>query len=555
MGNRPAPAPQIARRGHRAPGTRSRLKAGGPSRRTGIAGFPAGSAPTRRTGIAGFPAGSAPTRLTGIAGFPAGSAPTRLDAASAASGPTRGTCAVVRPAARPGQPPGSRAADRAPGASSPRHAKPAESRRSQSAADRDRRLSSRLGADAADWDRRLSSRLGADAADWDRRLSSRLGADAARCRVGGVWADKRAHAQSSARRRGLGNRPAPAPQIARRGHRAPGTRSRLKAGGPSRPAFQPARRRRGGLGSPAFQPARRRRGSMPRRRRLGRQEAHAQSSAPRRGMGNRPAPAPQIARRGHRAPGTRSRLKAGGPSRRTGIAGFPAGSPTPTRRQPARRRRGSMPRRRRLGHARRPPAARPGQRSGSRAADRAPGASSPRHAKPAESRRSQSAADRDRRLSSRLAADAADRDRRLSSRLGADAADWDRRLSSRLGADAARCRVGGVWADKKAHAQSSARRRGLGNRPAPAPQIARRGHRAPGTRSRLKAGGPSRRTGIAGFPAGSAPTRLDAASAAPGPIREPMRSRPPRGAAWATVRLPRRRSRAGGIEPPAREAG
>jgi hypothetical protein len=42
--------------------------------------------------------------------------------------------------------------------------------------------------------------------------------------------------------------------------------------------------------------------------------AHAQSPAPRRGMGNRPAPAPQIARRGHRAPGTRSRLKAGAPS-------------------------------------------------------------------------------------------------------------------------------------------------------------------------------------------------------------------------------------------------
>ncbi|WP_216819265.1 hypothetical protein, partial [Thiohalocapsa sp. ML1] len=64
-------------------------------------------------------------------------------------------------------------------------------------------------------------------------------------------------------------------------------------------------------------------------------------------------------------------------------------------------------------------------RPGSRAADRAPGASSPRHAKPAE---------------------------------------------SRLGA---------------------------------------------GTRSRLKAGSaPARRTGTAGFPAGSPPTRLDAASAA-----------------------------------------
>ncbi|WP_216819201.1 hypothetical protein, partial [Thiohalocapsa sp. ML1] len=100
-------------------------------------------------------------------------------------------------------------------------------------ADRDRRLSSRLAAGAANWDCRLSSRLAADAADWERRLSSRLAADAAQCRVAGVSADKRAHAQSSAPRRGMANRPAPAPQIARRGHRAPGTRSRLKAGGPS----------------------------------------------------------------------------------------------------------------------------------------------------------------------------------------------------------------------------------------------------------------------------------------------------------------------------------
>jgi len=92
-------------------------------------------------------------------------------------------------------------------------------------ADWDRRLSSRLAA-GADWDRRLSSRLGADA-DWDRRLSSRLGADAARCRVGVAWAGTTPPAQSPARRRDMDARPAPAPQIARRGHRAPGTRSRL----------------------------------------------------------------------------------------------------------------------------------------------------------------------------------------------------------------------------------------------------------------------------------------------------------------------------------------
>jgi hypothetical protein len=97
------------------------------------------------------------------------------------------------------------------------------SRLAAGAADRDRRLSSRLAAGAADWDRRLSSRLAAGAADWDRRLSSPLAASAARCRVGGVRADQRAHARSSGRPRGMGNRPAPAPQIARRGHRAPGT--------------------------------------------------------------------------------------------------------------------------------------------------------------------------------------------------------------------------------------------------------------------------------------------------------------------------------------------
>jgi hypothetical protein len=85
------------------------------------------------TGIAGFPAGSAPTRRTGIAGFPAGSPPTRLDAASAASELIkRAHAQSPAPRRGMGNRPGSRAADRAPGASSPRHAKPAESRRSQS---------------------------------------------------------------------------------------------------------------------------------------------------------------------------------------------------------------------------------------------------------------------------------------------------------------------------------------------------------------------------------------------------------------------------------------
>nr|WP_058555583.1 hypothetical protein [Thiohalocapsa sp. ML1] len=49
-------------------------------------------------------------------------------------------------------------------------------------------------------------------------LANRERLGAARCRVGGVWADQRAHAQWSARRRGMANRPAPAPQIAHRGH-------------------------------------------------------------------------------------------------------------------------------------------------------------------------------------------------------------------------------------------------------------------------------------------------------------------------------------------------
>ena len=71
-------------------------------------------------------------RCTGTAGFPAGSAPSRLDAASAASGLVRGE--MRGPPSRRrimGDSHGSSAADRAPGASSPRRAKPAESRRSQ----------------------------------------------------------------------------------------------------------------------------------------------------------------------------------------------------------------------------------------------------------------------------------------------------------------------------------------------------------------------------------------------------------------------------------------
>ncbi|WP_216819270.1 hypothetical protein, partial [Thiohalocapsa sp. ML1] len=49
----------------------------------------------------------------------------------------------------------------------------------------------------------------AGAAHWDRRLSSRLAAGAAQCRVGGVRADQRAQAQSSARQRAMGTRPLP----------------------------------------------------------------------------------------------------------------------------------------------------------------------------------------------------------------------------------------------------------------------------------------------------------------------------------------------------------
>jgi hypothetical protein len=69
--------------------------------------------------------------------------------------------------------------------------------------------------------------------------------------------------------------------------------------------------------------------------------------------------------------------------------------------QPARRRRGSMPRRRRLGLfegtcATGRPAAHDGRSRSSSAAGRAPGASSPRRAKPAESRRSQSVPTRGR---------------------------------------------------------------------------------------------------------------------------------------------------------------
>jgi hypothetical protein len=61
--------------------------------------------------------------------------------------------------------------------------------------------------------------------------------------------------------------------------------------------------------------------------------------------------------------------------------------------------------------------------------------------------------------------------------------------------------------------------------------------------------------GTAGFLAGSAPARLDAASAMSGLVRERSRGRPSRGAVWVIARLQRRRSRAGGIEPPARKAG
>jgi hypothetical protein len=57
--------------------------------------------------------------------------------------------------------------------------------------------------------------------------------------------------------------------------------------------------------------------------------------------------------------------------------------------------------------------------------------------------------------------------------------------------------------------------------------------------------------GSAGFPAGSPPTRLDAASAASGSARR----RSPSGVVWAVAGFLRRQSRAGGIEPPPREGG
>ncbi len=146
-----------------------------------------------------------------------------------------------------------------------------------------------------------------------------------------------------------------------------GARSRLKAGAPSP-------RLTGIAGFPA--------GSAPTRldaasAASGPTKGHMRSSARRRGMGNRPAPVPQIARRGHRTPGARSRLKAGAPS------------PSRLGASAARCRVGGVWADKRA-HAVVRPAARHGQPPGSRAADRAPGASNPRRAKPAESRRSQS---------------------------------------------------------------------------------------------------------------------------------------------------------------------
>jgi hypothetical protein len=284
---------------------------------------------------------------------------------------------------------------------------------------------------------------------------------------------------------------------------------------------------------------------------------------------------------------------AGAPARLTGIAGFPAGSP-PTRLTGIAGFPAGSPPTRLTGIAGFPAGSAPTRLTGIAGF---PAGSAPTRLTgiagfPAGSAPTRLC--RDRRLSSRLGADAANRDRRLSSRLGADAANAaspirgmanrpapapqiarrghrapgtrsrlkagapnrDRRLSSRLGADAARCRVGGVRADKRAHARSSAPAARHGQPPG-----SRAADRAPGASSpRHAKPAESRRsqsaaTGIAGFPAGSPPTRLNAASAASGPIRGHMRSPPPGGAPWPTARLPRRRSRAGGIEPPAREAG
>jgi hypothetical protein len=75
-----------------------------------------------------------------------------------------------------------------------------------------------------------------------------------------------------------------------------------------------------------------------------------------------------------------------------------------------------------------------------------------------------------------------------------------------------------------------------------------------GARSRLKAGAPSLRlTGIAGFPAGSAPTRLDAASAASGPTKGHMRSSARR-RGMGNRPAPASQIARRGIEPPARES-
>jgi len=62
---------------------------------------------------------------------------------------------------------------------------------------------------------------------------SRLAADPARCRVGGVSAGKRAPARSAIRRCIEVHLRAPAPQVARRGHRAPAREAGWKAGAPS----------------------------------------------------------------------------------------------------------------------------------------------------------------------------------------------------------------------------------------------------------------------------------------------------------------------------------
>jgi hypothetical protein len=67
-------------------------------------------------------------------------------------------------------------------------------------------------------------------------------------------------------------------------------------------------------GIAGFQPARRRSGSMPGRRRLCRHEGAGAAGRPALHHGRSLASAPQVARRGHRAPGARGRLKAGDPN-------------------------------------------------------------------------------------------------------------------------------------------------------------------------------------------------------------------------------------------------